>query len=49
MKKVKDYPKDSKMQKRIRSRANMSMAILGKGAVTRASGRFLNIRPSKEK
>lgn len=29
---------------KIKARANYSLAILGMGAVTRGSGRFLNIR-----
>ncbi|MEI6731222.1 MAG: hypothetical protein WCK90_00925 [archaeon] len=39
-----DRPEDVAMQEEIRSRANYSMALLGKGAYLR-TGRFLYIRP----
>lgn len=41
---IKDRTEDVAMQNKIRFRANYSLAIMGMGAVYRASGRFLNIR-----
>ena len=36
---------NKEMQKQIRDRAMYSLAVIGMGAVYRAEGRFLNIRP----
>ena len=44
MGKIKDKPKDIEMQEYIESRANYSLAILGKSFILHGSGRFLNIR-----
>jgi len=41
---IKDTKENRRMQQEIRSRANLSLAILGKSFVTNGSGRFLNIR-----
>jgi hypothetical protein len=37
----------SRMTKEIEARANLSLAILGMGAVYRGSGQFLNIRSAR--
>lgn len=49
MRKRKDKPEDVKMQEYIKSRANYSLAILGKAFILHGSGRFLNIRSEPPK
>ena len=46
--KIKDSPEDIAIQEAIRARANYSLAILGMSFVYHGSGRFLNLRSSKE-
>jgi hypothetical protein len=41
---IKERAEDRRMQRSIRSRANYSLAVLGKSFVTNGSGRFLNLR-----
>lgn len=48
-KKIKERAKDIKMQREIRSRADYSLAILGMMFVHRGSGKFLNIRSTKDR
>ena len=42
------YEQDIAMQEEIRGRALYSLAIFGKSFITRASGRFVDLRPSKD-
>jgi hypothetical protein len=44
MLKIRERAEDRDMQRAIRSRANYSLAVLGKSFVTNGSGRFFNIR-----
>jgi hypothetical protein len=44
MSKIREREEDMAMQRAIRSRANYSLAVLGKSFVTNGSGRFFNIR-----
>ena len=46
---IKERPEDIAMQEETRARANYSLAILGMSFVYHGSGRFLNIRPPKER
>jgi|WetSurMetagenome_2_1015567.scaffolds.fasta_scaffold00788_10 hypothetical protein len=46
--KVVDSAKDVQQQRQIKSRADYSMAILGKAFVYNGSGRFLNIQVPKK-
>ncbi len=46
--KIKESPEDIAMQEAIRTRANYSLAILGRSFVYRGGGYFINIRSPKE-